>query len=217
MAIKDRDGKVYTLRGPNPLMRKQQEWDRTKVHLFNMNFRNEVVVADERNPVEELKAKTIDIAQELNLTPKVEKRAKVIEPKKFIEEIRSVPKEKPTVVSMPEPTPVITVDPKMARVLKDRGVAYYCAPAVGRRTHSDDLYGTSYGVVEYGDKFIFDAIIIDQSDFELQFWCVKPVTAESVVYRKDRGERWWRIKDVQPKTGGYIVKAIFSESNPDFS
>jgi len=222
MAIKDRDGKVYTLRGPNPLMKTQQEWDRSRIQLFNLKgWRNEVIVHDERNPVEAFAANLIDIGKDLNLKQNpAPKRAKTIEPKKFIDEIREAPKEKPNVFKIPEPVqPTLNVDPKMARILKERGVEYYCAPAIGRRDHTDDLYGSNYSTIEYGEKFVFDAVVIDQSDLELQFWCIRPVTAQSVIYRKIRqgGERWWRIADVESKTGGWLAKAVTSDSNPDFS
>jgi hypothetical protein len=220
MAIKDKEGKVYTLRGPNPLMKAQQEWDKSRIKLFNMRVRHEEVVTDLRNPVEAFNATVVDIGQDLKLKAK-EKRAKTIEPRKFIEEIREMPKEEPPqIFRMPEPeAPVLNVDPKMARILKERGVEYYCAPAIGRKTFTDDFYGSTYDTIEYGDKFVFDAVIIDQSDLELQFWCIKPVTAQSVVYRKIKqgGERWWRINDVEQKTGGWLAKAITSDSNPDFS
>lgn len=219
MAIKDKDGKVYTLRGPNPLMKAQQEWDKTKIRLFNMRGgRHEEVITDLRNPVEAFNANVVDIGQDLKLK---ERKAKTIEPRKFIEEIREMPKEEPPqVFRMPEPpTPVLNVDPKMARILKERGVEYYCAPAIGRKTFTDDFYGSTYDTIEYGEKFVFDAVIIDQSDLELQFWSIKPITAQSVVYRKVKqgGERWWRIVDVESKTGGWLAKAITSDSNPDFS
>jgi hypothetical protein len=221
MAIKDKDGKVYKLRGPNPLLKSQQEWDNTKIKLFNMNSRQEEVVEDIRNPIEKFNANVVDIGEDLKLKKK--NRAKVVEPSKFMDEIREMPKEEtPTVFKMPEPVvtqTVLNVDPKMARILKERGAEYYCAPAIGRKNFTDDFYGSTYDVIEYGDKFIFDAVVIDQSDLELQFWCVKPVTAQSIIYKKVKqgGERWWRIKDVESKTGGWLAKAIISDSNPDFS
>ena len=218
MAIKDRDGKVYKLRGPNPLLVQQQEWDKSKINFYNLKgTRNEVVVSDERNPVEAFKDNVIDIGKELKLESK-EVHTKTIEPKKFFEEIREVPKERPTVVKMPEPVKLV-VDDKMARILKERGVEYHCCPAIGRKSHIDDLYGNGYSTVEYGEKFVFDAVIIDESDLELQFWCVKPVTAQSVIHKKHKqgGERWWRITNVDSKTGGWLARAVTSDSNPDFS
>lgn len=217
MAIKDRDGKVYKLRGPNPLLKTQQEWDRSRIQLHNMGHWTSEVVTDERNPVEEMNANIINIGEELKLTPNPD-RTKTIDPRSFIEQIQQA-EPKPVPQAKEKPVPVLNVDNKTARLLKERGVTYFCAPAVGKRTHTDDLYGTSYDVIEYGPKFLFDAIIIDQSDLELQFWCVKSITSGSVIYKKDQqgGERWWRVRDVEAKTGGWLALALTSDSNPDFS
>jgi len=220
MAIYNSNGKIYTLRGPNQLLKTQQEWDLSKIQLINMGWRSEVIVHDLRNPVEAFNASIIDIGEDLKLKQTPPKRAKTIEPKKFIEEIRQAPKEKTNVLKIPEAQQTtLNVDPKMARILKERGAEYYCAPAIGRKDHTDDLYGSSYSTVEYGEKFLFDAVIIDQSDLELQFWCVRLITPQSVIYKKVRqgGERWWRVTDIEPKTGGWLAKAVTSDSNPDFS
>lgn len=208
MAIKDRDGKIYKLRGPNPIMRTQHEWDRSKVQTFNIrNWRSEIVI-DERNPVKKFEEEhVVDIADVL---PK--DQTKTVPARNFIQEIQAAP--------IPELPPVtLTVEPTVARLLKERGVEFHCAPAIGRKTEHDALYGNTYTVIEYGDKFIFDAIAIDQSDLEFQFWCVKAVTVDSIIYRKHRqgGERWWKISDAEANSGGWLVKAIPSMLNPDFS
>lgn len=225
MAIYNSNGSIYVLRGPNPLMKTQQEWDRNQIRLFNIGGRNSEVVDDVRNPVKEFNEKVVDIGEDLKLKKK-ERRAKVIEPKNFIEELRETPESIPEPTPIPEPTvlkmpeiPVLNVDQKTARVLKERGAEYYCAPAIGKIEHRDDFYGSTYSTTEYGDKFSFDAIILDQSDLELQFWCVRKTVPQSIVYKKDKqgGERWWRVTEIEEKTGGWLVKAITSDSNPDFS
>lgn len=223
MAIKDRDGKVYVLRGPNPLLNEQQEWDKSRVRFFNIGVRVREVINDARNPVEAFNENVIDIGKELNLKKsEPEPRAKIVPAKKFIEEIQSEPviEKQITPVEEIKPEPIVlNVDQKTARLLKERGVEYYCAPALGRQIHRDDFYDNSYSTINYGEKFVFDAIIVDESDFELQFWCIKPITVDSIVYRKIQkgGERWWRIKESEPKSGGYLLRAITSDSNPDFT
>ena len=225
MAIKDRDGNIYKLRGPNPLLETQEEWDKKKLSFYNLaGVRHEEIVEDERNPVEEFKANVVDIGKELKLKtiePKPQPRAKVIAPQKFIEGLSEpdpVPIQAIKVDPIPE-VPTINVDERMARLLKERGAEYYYAPAVGKKTHTDDFYGQSYTTVEYGHKDIVDAVVIDQSDLELQFWCVKEVPVQSIVYRKVKqgGERWWRVNQIESKTGGWLVKCIVSDTNPDFS
>ncbi len=219
MAIRDKDGRVYKLRGPNPLMKEQEDWDKSKTKLINLTWGSEVV-EDARNPVRELEENVINISKELGLKPNKEaNKTQVIEPKRFIEELQ----ESAVVEVSVEPEPIaettINVDPGVARVLKEKGVVYYCAPVIGSKKHVDELYGTEYERMQYGDKFMFDAIVIAQSDLQIQFWCLRRLTKGSIVYRKIRegGERWWRLNEIEPKTGGYLVRAIPSDTNPDFS
>lgn len=233
MAIKDKDGNVYKLRGPNPLLKEQADWDSSNVKLINCRWKSEVI-EDQRNPIEEAKAKVIDIGEELQLEENP--KAKVISAKNFIDEIREQPKLKKVTPQSPKPVEkpkeeppqetvkekdqvVLNVSPKLARILKERGVEYHCAPVVGSKSYTDELYGNSYELPQYGEQFVFDAVVIDQSDLQLQFWCVSPINKNSVVYRKmkEGGERWWRVAQVEPKTGGFLVIANISDSNPDFS
>jgi hypothetical protein len=201
MAIYDRNGNVYKLRGPNPIMQTQREWDRSKLQLINLGGKtHEMVVEAESEHVAVIKKET----------PKP--RAKTVDAHKFIEEIRAIPAE-PVAPQIP---PKPRLDDTVAKILKERGATFYCAPAVSR-TVKDDFYGNSHGVLEYGEKYLFQGIPIDESDFELQFWSLDPVTVGSIVYRKDRGERWWKVREVMDQSGGWISNCLPSEVNPDFS
>jgi hypothetical protein len=228
MPIKNKDGSVYTLRGPNPLLSEQADWDKSQVRLINMRGWKSEVVEDERSPVREMKRNVIDIGEELGLEENP--KPKAIPAKDFIKEIVETPKPKPKAKPEPKPEPksevkeaedgvVINANPRLARIIKERGVEFFCAPVIGQEDHVDEFYGTSYQTPIFGDQFEFDAVIVDQSDLQLQFWCVKPVGLNSIVYRKveDGGERWWRIQEVEPKSGGWLVLAYTSDVNPDFS
>lgn len=229
MTIYDSSGKVYKLTGVNPIMRDQADWDKKKMQLINMKSWKSEIVEDERNPVEKFKTdfNVVSIGDELGLFEGPEPpQTEVIKAKDFIDDINQTVE-----VVEPEPEPlveepivskepvVLDLDARAARLIKERGAEYYCAPAIGVKEHRDDFYGSSYKTIQYGDKFIFDAVLIDQSDLQLQFWCVRKLEVNSVVYRKLRqgGERWWRITAVEPKTGGYLATASISDSNPDFS
>lgn len=226
MTIKNKDGTIYKLRGPNPLLEKQSEWDKNATKLINLGSKRSEIVEDERNPVEEQKKNVINIREEL----KLQDNPKVIRAKEFIEEITAAPEkiETPVVQTIPQMPPPstkvldtieINVDPKLARILKEHGVEFFCAPVVGVKKHVDSLYGTSYETMTYGDQFLFDAVLIDESDLQIQFWCIRPIAKNSVVLRKvaEGGERWWRVNSVEEKTGGYLVLCVISDSNPDFS
>lgn len=225
MAIKDKDGKVYTLRGPNPFMQTQAEWDRNQIIFHNFGWRSEIV-HDERNPVEEFNKTVVDIGKELDL----KSNNGFVNAKEFIEEIRQKPFEEPKPEPKSEPKPeepvrsnvvTINVDERAARLLKDRGVQYFCVPVIDQKVHKDSLYDSTYTTPVYGDKMAFDAIIVDQSDFQLQLWCMKIIPKGSVIYQMAKGgeweRRWWKVENYEPKTGGYILLASISDSNPDFS
>jgi hypothetical protein len=101
----------------------------------------------------------------------------------------------------------------------ERGVEYFCSPVIAYKEIVDELYGTSYKTPKYGTKFLFDAIIVDQSDLQLQIWCVKDIKKDSIIYRKNQqgGERWWRINQTEARSGGFLCLASISDINPDFT
>lgn len=205
MAIKDKDGTPYRLRGPNPLMNHQQDWDKSKIRYINMgHWKSEVVDGGKENVITIPKAKP-------------EPKAMPVTARQFLEELRAEPEPEP----VPEPTkePEVPVDDELQRLFQTKGIKYFCAPAIGMKTHMDSLYGDAYQTVQYGDKHLFDALVIDQTDLELTFWCIRPITENSIVFRKIRegGERWWRVRSVEEKTGGYLASAIPSDVSPDFS
>lgn len=206
MAIRDKDGSVYQLRGPNPLLQNQREWDRSQIVLLNCGWKGEVV-EDVRSPVKESRANVRDIAEELSLKP----NAAFVPASQFVAEAAAPPK-----------GPVnIDVDERLGRILKERGVQYHCAPVVGYRSRRDPVYDSVTETPAYGEPYTFDAVVVSESDFQLQFWCVRAVSKHSVVYRKAGGAkldgRWWRVDDVAPKTGGFLVLANLSDVSPDFS
>lgn len=231
MAIKDKDGNVYKLRGPNPLVKEMREWDKSAVKLINLGSRSEIVI-DKRNPVRESMANVVNIGNELNLTPN---ESHVVSGRDFVNELIETPSEPAEIpqpiepVRAPEPKtqpPVIepvvaqpTTNPQLEKIFQTKGVEYYCAPVIGYKKFDDQLYGSSYTVPRFGTSFVFDAIVVDYSDLELQFWSIREITKDSIVYRKDPqgGERWWKVNVITNKTGGYLCTCSVSDLNPDFS
>lgn len=212
MSIKNKDGSVYKLRGPNPLLMDQIEWDKAHVRLINVTWKSEIV-NDARNPIEASKINIVNIRDELGL--KDNPKTKIVPAKDFLKEAQA-----PIETSeLKTPETVLNVDSKLARILRERGVEFFCIPVVNYEKITDELYDNSYMNPIYGEKYLFDALIIDQSDLQLQYWCVLPMLKNSIVLRKNKegGERWWRILAVEEKTGGYLVICNISDVNPDFS
>lgn len=85
MAIKDRDGNVYKLRGPNPLVKDMSDWNKDAVKLINHFGSKEEVVVDATSSEAIARDNTVNISDELNLYEGTE-RSKVIPPRDFIEE-----------------------------------------------------------------------------------------------------------------------------------
>lgn len=221
MAIKDKDGNVYKLRGPNPLCKDRSDWDKTKIKLINLKDIKTEIIEDENSPLKKAKQNIVDISERLGLFEGSDE-SKVISPQDFIEEAAVMVEEPPKEESFAQttsPSVTINVNEDVARILQERGVEYHCVPVIGYKNIVDELYGSSYSTPKYGTQFLFDAIIIDQSDLQLQLWCVKEMSKDSVIHRKHQqgGERWWRITDIEAKTGGFLCLASVSDVNPDFS
>jgi hypothetical protein len=225
MAIKDKDGKVYKLRGPNPLVKEMAAWDQSAVKLINIGEQVEVeVIHDTGSPVQLMKDNVINIKKELDLFEGPE-RSKIIAPQEFIKDIVESEVVAPIEVVVVEEQVVenkpvtLDVNEKIAKIFKDRGVEYFCAPVIGYDTFRDDFYGSSYKTPKFGKQIMFDAVIVDQSDLQLQFWCIKDIPKDSIIYRKlnQGGERWWRVQHTEQKTGGYLCVCGVSDINPDFS
>jgi hypothetical protein len=196
------------------------DWNKEAVKLVNHFGSKEEVIADSRNPIKEFATSVKNISEELDLYQGPEP-SQVISPRDFIEEV-SAPDpitEMPPPIKEDQESITIHVDEKTAKILKDRGTEFYCAPVIGQKLWKDELYGTSYTTNKYGTKFIFDAVIIAQSDLEIQFWCMRELTKDSIILKKDQqgGERWWRISETESKSGGHLCKGTISDLNPDFS
>ncbi len=214
MAIKDRNGNVYKLRGPNPILEQQSTWDKSAVKLINIGKNCETI--SKKEAITEINENILVIREEKSVSITAENFIKeIVQPTEifFSSEPEEIIKDDLTEVTQ------INVDSKLAKIIQERGIECFCAPAIGSKKHVDPLYGTTYQTTIYGEQFLFDAVIIDQSDLELQFWCIRPITLKSVILKKvkDGGERWWRVNHTEPKTGGYLVLCVISDSNPDFS
>jgi len=60
MAIKDKDGNVYKLRGPNPLVKNKSDWDSSKIKLINFDHLKEEIVKDIEKKLNNVKKNQIE-------------------------------------------------------------------------------------------------------------------------------------------------------------
>lgn len=218
MAIFNKDGKVYILNGPNPLVKKQENWDHSKLVFHNFNWQD----------------------------VKIKNSSKPNKIKSDIETVKKVP------ISTPEPTSQILnkekekqekEKPQEEIIEKSFDLPYikykvlsYCLPAI-LENRTDKFYGESWTRIKYGQKFVFPSVVIEATDFSIEFWTSDPreqITESSIIYpftyevhnpETDAYERvpydeyrWWKVTEKEKKQeGGWLFRAMPSENQPDFS
>lgn len=222
MAIFTKDGKVYVVEGPNPLVKTQASWDPSKLVFHNFSWD--------------------DITQEASRTTR--QRIRRPEPPAPAPSIPVVEVQREEIPAEPAP-PQPPAEPAAEET--DEGerpfdlpyikykVLCHCLPArLEQRT--DSLYGDSWGRVKYGAKFVFPCVVTASSDLSLEFWTSDPrgqIAERSIVYpfsyevhnretdAYDRvpydDYRWWRVLSKEQKEGGWVFTANPSDFQPDFS
>jgi hypothetical protein len=193
--IRNKDGTIFKLQGPNPLL-KDQEWTPDEnLELENFYWEEEVVN---------------DSVGRITI-PKVES------PISSKPEIASEP---PSPTPLPLPTPP---KPQPQGINQENVVIMHCLPVIVRK-NTDELYDDSYSRMTYGQKFMIESIMIERSDLGIIFWTTTKLEPNSIVFPSvyktgiKYGEyRWWKVLEMEPKSGGYLVRAIFSEVQPEFS
>lgn len=222
MALKNKDGTVYKLRGPNPVLKDQKLWDSFKIH--NMQWQGEIqpdasdihtirtdfqvrnnFLDDLDQAAAEQEAKSVDIKVVESPVKTEMPKQQILEPIK-VREIRAV--EAP----LPETIPAKSIDvPK---------IFIYCLPAV-IKDKIDETYGDNYRTIKYNDPFSFEGVLLDQSDLTFKFWTqadslTSQILQGSVLFPKVNQRRWWRVQNKVEKTGGWIITAHPSDFQPHF-
>ncbi len=175
MAIKKKDGKLFRLRGPNPIMKEQIYWDQFKLH--NLIWETEVIKSKEEylRPMSDFKIKQFN--------------------------------------------PVIETIKETEEHTNDNNIPktnIYCLPIIYEKIE-DELYGESRPVWKYGEKFIFEAIIVQQGDIIMTFWTNIEIEKESIIFPINKDKRWWKINKREDNNDGYLYQTIPSMSHPDFT
>jgi hypothetical protein len=190
MAIKNKDGSIYTFTKPAPEMEQQSFWGKAEKIIFHnkfgeKHFREELRLPEP--PPMQREVKAIDFE-------KVEKqREDQIQIVKAIEESRHKP-------------------------VHEDIVNVWCLPCLDYNENIDPLYDQSYAKIKYGEKFQFQARILDIQDLSIQFVTVKDVKLpnESVVYPVMKNRRWWRIKDSKEVKEFRVYLGMISDYQPAF-
>lgn len=221
MAIFNKDGKVYVLEGPNPLVEKQAKWEPSQLIFHNFKWDEVTIKGNQINKPANVQTKSPPLPQAPESVP----------------------------IPIPVPVPVVRPEenknefPPSQEPKRDfdlphikHKVLSYCLPAkVERKT--DKLYGESWMKVLYGKKIVFPSVMTEVTDFGIEFWTSDPneqITEKSIVYpfayevhnshtesydRVPYDEyRWWKVSEKKKiDEGGWLFRAVPSDTQPDFS
>lgn len=195
MAIKNRDGKVFRLSGPNPVMAEQEIWTNEEKLLVHNKLGTKIVFNKNLNPIIE----------------------KVVEEMGFFEK-----KPVQTIIAIPS-VEAKTIDKLPPHVSEEEVDQYkikmWCYPAYIEQKR-DPLYGEIVKRTKYGEKFLCEAIIDDQSDFSLVVWVTTDkITENSVIFPKNFDKRWWRVFQIhesEDTPGLYQLVASVTDFHPSF-
>jgi hypothetical protein len=222
MAIFNKEGKVYKISEPNPLVKQQEVWNPSGLVFHNFEWDEVKMTGSQRIKSKKPTPVIVEPPPEQTVPP----------PPKPEPAARSEPVADPR----PEPAPIPQTDDKEYDMpyIKHK-VLSYCLPA-RLESKTDKLYGESWKRVKYGKKLIFPSVVIEATDFALSFWTSDPdekITERSIVYpfayeihnqstdHYDRVPydeyRWWKVTGKERKEGGWLFATIPSDVQPDFS
>jgi hypothetical protein len=205
MALYNKNGTVYKLRSPNPVMKSQEIWEEFKVH--NMEWQDEK--AEDTSKVDPISSDFQVKNTFLQDLDDAKEEIKVVE--KPIEQEKEY--------SVVDRTPVVKVDEKRQEELSNDGIEktfIHCLPAKIRQRR-DDLYGETYNTIQYEKPTSFEGVIIKQEDLMIEIWTdVDKIEAGSILYPKSNFKRWWKVQNKESKAGGWLLTAMISEYQPSF-
>lgn len=212
MTILNKDGNVYVVKGPNPLTKKQQNWEKNQLtfHNFewediNFNYKNKEKISKP--------------------TKKKEEKKEIVEEEPFVEPIKETPKP----IKQEEDEKDFELPYIKYKVLS------HCLPTIVENK-KDSFYGESWKKIKYGKKIIFPLVVIESTDLTFDFWTSDPnekINVKSIIYPfayevhdSQSGSynkvpydeyRWWKIISKEEKEGGWFFRSVPSEVQPDFS
>jgi len=222
MTIKNKDGTVYKLKGPNPIASKQNHWSEDEFEMHNMDW-EEVDLPD----ATELKKfnSDFDVQEESFSEPlKVDFGSKKkTTPEKPPERVQEKP---------PEDGPKIVDKLKVERNEKAKNIVDIWVLPAQIEHHPDEEPGRQY-TIKYFDKKLIEAIVIFNDSLQMVFWInVDICKCGSIIYlwRNSEGHTlressWWKVDRVLDETqderlkqsGGLLHVCVPSEYTPDFS
>lgn len=216
MAIKDKDGNIYRLRGPNPVMKTQNAWDQKSIKLINFEFQEEIVDDKGQIVAEILQQANVSSNENLiHFKPKTKSQEEIKETPLQVQKIPiNSPPSRSENSRTPGDEPVIynEKDP----VSRAKKTYIYCLPILQKQI-IDSIYENEYQEDIYGNKITIEAIMLEEDDLFCRFWTNTLIPEKSIVYPRTQTRRWWQVNSLQQEGKGYTIFATPTSKNPDFT
>lgn len=222
MALKNKDGSVYRLAGPNPAMKSQSTWSNFKLHnmkwstdryshLAGTSLPEAEAPQEDAEPILPSPLTQPEFIRELEQTKP--ERIRIVVPPTTKRQQEEPSDEEPSATRSPEVHKDISREdegsPEIAKVF------IHCLPA-STTMKTDSLYGDVYKSVKYGEQYSFEGVVISENDVGMEFWTDAQVSMDSIVYPKVNSKRWWRVWKKEPKAMGVLYQCIPSDRQPSF-
>jgi len=222
MPIKNKDGSIYEVRKPNPLMKNQDSWSNFTV--YNMKLGESIVE-------KLLKKFPSDGKIKLGTTETISKKNEKFET--ITLDLPAIPQ--PT--EMPLPTLPPPEFPKVIKKinsddveakniqkpkfihekLKDFPVVVMNCLLAKIEEKFDLLYEDKGVKIRYSQEIAFEAVLLQETDYELNFWThIETMARHSVVYPMNKTKRWWKIEEIKKAPQGFFCACKPSEIQPSF-
>jgi hypothetical protein len=215
MVIKNKDGTIYTLRGPNPVMLNQDLWNDFEIH--NMNF-----IEEHSEDIFVYKKKS----NKVNLGSTVTVQDSFPKEKIKIPKPQEIPKIPEITVDLTTPIPVIPKEEdeieverpiQISEKLRSYRKTILCCLPSNVQENYDKLYGEKTLKYTYGNKFTFESVVISENDIEFIFWThLNKIQKFSIFYPKNEKKRWWQAAAIKNAPEGFFVKCVPSMNHPSF-
>lgn len=223
MTLRNKDGSVYKLVGPNPVMKTQNLWGEYTLH--NMEYDTEKASDETKiNPISSDLGIRDSFISDLERT---KQDIKIVETKPWPEKQPEIKPEIKVVENKPNDEPlvdrstIVQPDPDKQEISEKshdiEKIFIHVLPATIREK-KDSLYGDTYRTIQYEKPTSFEGVILTQEDLLFEVWTdVANINVGSILYPKTNFKRWWRVQEKQLKGTGWILSAVPSNEQPSFS
>lgn len=206
MTLLDKNGKPYrAFNEPNPILKEQESLEKDELVFHNFKW----------HPKIEKKTKRVNTAKEVEQIKQEIVQETSVEVDDFLTLLKQ---EAVALKNSPPPKKQSPIDNELT-------ILVHCHPAIVREK-KDDLYGEIKKTIQYGKKFIFEALPVDNTDLEIYLFTLdSTLTPGSVIYpskyknSNDKLEnyRWWRISSTKSFKNGFLVYGEITDYQADFS